>query len=91
MFTPYGIAFAQARKPYRLGLLFTNRNSDFGAIFVTERSCAAVISQVESDNDMSDSVHTQLWIAFCAGTKSYLVECKGQRPGIQSMEGHNVN
>ena len=33
-----------ARKPYRIGLLFTHKNDDFGAISVTERSCAGGIS-----------------------------------------------
>ena len=42
------IAFAQAEKPYgTLGLLFTHKNGDFGAISATERSCAAPISKVE--------------------------------------------
>ena len=48
MFTIYQIAFAQARKPYLTRLLFTYRNGDFGAISVTERSCAALISKGES-------------------------------------------
>ena len=29
MFTLYGIAFAQARKPYRKAALFTHKNGDF--------------------------------------------------------------
>ena len=37
------------RKRYRIGLLFAHKNGDFGAISVTERSCAALISKVESD------------------------------------------
>ena len=48
MFTLSRIAFAQALKPYRTGLLFTHKNNDFGAISVTERSCVAQISEVES-------------------------------------------
>ena len=49
MFSPYLIAFAPARKPYRIGLLFTHKNRDFGAISATERSChAALIYKVES-------------------------------------------
>ena len=49
MFTVYWIAFAQARKSYGIGLLFTHNNGDFSAISVlTERSCAAPISKVES-------------------------------------------
>ena len=48
LFTRYRIAFAHARKSYRIGLLFTHKNRDFGAISVTERSYAAPISKLES-------------------------------------------
>ena len=48
MFTLSRIAFAHALKPYRTGLLFTHKNRDFGAISVTERSCVAQITEVES-------------------------------------------
>ena len=48
LFTLCRMAFAPARKPYRIGLLFTHKNRDFGAISVTERSCAAQISKVET-------------------------------------------
>ena len=48
MFTLYRIAFAPARRPYQIGLLFTHKSGDFGVISVTERSCAARISKVES-------------------------------------------
>ena len=41
MFTLYRIVFALTRK----GFLFTHKNGDFGAISVTEQSCAAPISQ----------------------------------------------
>ena len=34
MFTLYWIAFAPARKPFRIALLFTHKNGDFGAISV---------------------------------------------------------
>ena len=47
MLTLYRMAFAPARKSCRIGLLFTH-NGDFGAISVTERSCAAPISKVKS-------------------------------------------
>ena len=40
-FILYQTAFAPARKPYRIELLFTDKNGDFGAISVTEQSCAA--------------------------------------------------
>ena len=48
MFTLYRIVFAPARKPYRIGLLFTYENGDFGTISVTERSHTAPISKVVS-------------------------------------------
>ena len=47
MFTLYLIAFAPAQKLYRIGLPFTHKNGDFGAISVTELRCAALISNVE--------------------------------------------
>ena len=36
VYTKYRIVFAPARKPYRIGLLSTHKNGDFGAISVTE-------------------------------------------------------
>ena len=41
MFTPYRITFVLARRPYRIGLLFTHKNGAFGTISVTERNCSA--------------------------------------------------
>ena len=41
------IAFTSARKQFRIGLLFTQKNSDFGVISVTKQSCPAPISKVE--------------------------------------------
>ena len=41
------IAYAPGRKPYRIGLLFTHKNRDFGEISVSERICAAPISKVQ--------------------------------------------
>ena len=38
--------FAQPRKSYRIGLLFTPKSSCGGAISVTEGKCAAPISKV---------------------------------------------
>ena len=38
MFTPYRIAFAPPRESYRIKLLVTHKNGDFGAISVTERN-----------------------------------------------------
>ena len=46
--TLYRIAFAPARKLYRVELLFTHCNGDFSAISVTERRYAAPISKVAS-------------------------------------------
>ena len=51
--------FAPAQKSYRIGLLFTNKNGDFGAISGTERSCAAPISKVECF--ISDRFCATLW------------------------------
>ena len=39
--------FTPARKPFRKGLLFTDKNRDFGANSMTERSCAEQISKLE--------------------------------------------
>ena len=54
----YWIAFVPAQKPYRIGILFTRKNGDFGAISVTERSCAAPISKVERHISIGDEVRT---------------------------------
>ena len=41
------IAFVPAGKPYgTLGLLFTHKNGDFGAVSVSERSCDVPITKV---------------------------------------------
>ena len=45
---PYWKVFAPARKPYQIGPLLTHKNGDFGAISVTERSCAALIFKEDS-------------------------------------------
>ena len=47
-FSLHRIALARARKSYQIGHLLTHTNSDFGAIYMTERSCAAQISKKES-------------------------------------------
>ena len=47
MFAIYRITLAPARKPYRVGLFFTHKNDDFGAISVTEGSCPSPISKVK--------------------------------------------
>jgi len=48
-FTLHQVAFTPARKPHRIGLVFTHNNGDLGAISVTERSYASPISKVERD------------------------------------------
>ena len=47
MFTLYRIAFAPPRKSNWIGLLFIHKNRFYGAISLTEKSCAAPISKVE--------------------------------------------
>ena len=59
MFTLCRIALAPARKPYRVGLLFTLKNGDFSAISVTGWSCVAPISKVE--RHISDGFCVTLW------------------------------
>ena len=44
MFTLYRIGFTPARKPHRIGLLFTHKDSDFGAISSHRANCAAPIA-----------------------------------------------
>ena len=48
MFTLSWIAFEPARKPHRVGLLFTHENGDLGEISVTGRSCAAPSRRVRT-------------------------------------------
>ena len=61
VFTLYRMALVPgaARKPYRIGLLFTHKNCDFGTISVTERSCAALLSIEE--RHISDRFCATLW------------------------------
>ena len=58
MFTLYRIPFAPARKPKPIRLLFKHRNVDFGAINVTERSCAAPISKIGASHIGQVLCHT---------------------------------
>ena len=67
MFTLYRIDFAQTRKPYRIGLLFTHNNGDFGAISVTKRRCPALSLNWRVKYRIS--VHT-IPHRFCADTKT---------------------
>ena len=60
MFTLRRIAsFTPARKPFQIDLQFKHKNSDFGAISVTERSCASPILKVE--RHISDRFCAILW------------------------------
>ena len=45
-FPLYRLNYMPERKPHRTGLLLTLEGGDFGAMSVTERSCAAPISKV---------------------------------------------
>ena len=57
MFTLYRIAFGPARKPYRLGLLFIHKNSDFGAISGTEQTAPRRSPIAKVDNE-----ETPVWL-----------------------------
>ena len=58
------MALARARKPYRVGILSTHMNGDFGSISVTERSCHAPISKVE--RHISDRFCATVWCKVTA-------------------------
>ena len=63
IFTLYRIALAPPRKQaYRIGLLFTHRNTCGCTISVTKRSCAEPISKVKCH--ISDRFCSILW---CSG------------------------
>ena len=52
-------------RPYRIGLLFSHENGDFGAISVTKRSCVDPISKVESHiSDRCSQCHTKSICSF---------------------------
>ena len=52
--------FRPSVRPYRIGLLFSHKNGDFGAISITQRSCAEPISKVESHiSDRCSHCHTK--------------------------------
>ena len=74
-FSPFHFSFA------RIGLPFTHNNGDFGAISVTESSCALPISEVESQIAILNS--------FCVGTEScpvYSVNIRGS--GLAARSGN---
>ena len=77
MFTLYWIAIPLARKPNQIWLLFTHKNGDFGAISVTERSCAAPISKVERH-----SIGQVLYHTFVQS----VAEVNKQERGLDSTE-----
>ena len=60
MFTVYRISFALVLKPYAIGLLFTRKNRDFGAISVRKRSCDALISIIITITKLSNLIGYQL-------------------------------
>ena len=70
MFTLYRKAFAPPRKSSRIELLFTHKNGSGGAISVTDRSCAAPISKVESEISKRSSHYRT---AFAPPRKSYRI------------------
>ena len=63
-----------ARTSYRIGLLLTQKNGDYGIISETERSCAALISSVHTILDSfsqfgSEHSHGEEHGITCAGDK----------------------
>ena len=73
MFTLYHIAFAPARKPYQIGLLFTQKNGDLGVVSVMERSCSRPIVERKWRVTYRIGVHTITDIGIRVGRKSYPV------------------
>ena len=69
MFTIYREAFPPAQKPDRIGILFAHKNSDFYAISLTKRICAARISKLESH--ISHSVHSIPYSLLCRHKKLF--------------------
>ena len=73
----YRIAFAPKRKPFQIGLLFTHKNGDFGAISVTERSWA--FRSLKWRVTYRTGVHTIADSFSChchVSTKSHSVQCE---------------
>lgn len=82
MFMLYWIAFAAARKPYRIGRLFTHTNADFGSISVTERSYTELISEGESH---VGEVFILYWIAFQVGSNSVNIAYVSKKRGTRTF------
>ena len=72
--------YEAAMRSYRIGLLFTHKNGDFGAISVTEGSCAVPISKVE--RHISDWFCATLWCNVDRYSHPNGNEEIGARPGI---------
>ena len=74
MFTLYRIVFTTPRKSYRIGLLFTLKNGWGGLMSVTEWSCAAPISKMESHISWSDGCSHYIYrIVFAPPRKPYRI------------------
>jgi len=71
---------------YRIGLLFTHKNGDFGAISAAERSCAAPISKVE--RHISDRFCATLWCRVIGQPRGgwLVMNCKGPWEGYIIIE-----
>ena len=81
MFTLERIAsFTPAPKPFQICLMSTHKNSDFGTISVTERSCASPILKVE--RHISDRFCAILWCTVNRYSDSSRSEEVGARTGI---------
>ena len=73
MFTLYRIAFAPARKPYQILLLFTQKNGDLGVVSVMERSCSRPIAKVESH--ISDRCSYYNWYRYSCRQEKLASRC----------------
>ena len=69
--TLYQVAFTPAQKQYRIGLQFTHKNGDFGAISVMERSWVAPITKVESHISDRCSYYTEKLLLLARSTTRY--------------------
>ena len=80
MFTRERITLTPARKPSGIRLLSTHKNGDFGGISVTERSCAAPISKVESHISDIFLYHTgKLFLSARKAIQIVRTQPKGQK------------
>ena len=65
--------FAPARKPYKIGLLFTHNNGDLGVVSVMERSCSGPIAKVESH--ISDRCSYYNWYRYSCRQEKLCGRC----------------